>query len=352
MNEFTRRRTIQTVLAAGAVLPFTGGETLRAQPIDDYIARYVHPDLRTAARQFAAMSQGMSLTVEALPQTRQGASLMARPRLPEIPVEKREVPGGRGHPPVTVYLINAAPGEARPAILHMHGGGYIIGSAADSIGEVQALCKTLGCAAVTVEYRLAPETTYVGSVEDNYAALKWLHGNAAALGVDPNRIAVMGESAGGGHAALLAIAARDRGEVPVVFQCLVYPMIDDRSGTSRQPPAHVGKLLWTPERNRFGWASFLGAEPGGSAVPVAGVPARLENFAGLPPAFIGVGSLDLFHDEDVDYAQRLNAAGVPAELIVVPGAFHGFDMVPTKISQWFTAAKLDALRRGLGISAA
>ena len=234
----------------------------------------------------------------------------------------------------------------------MHGGGYILGSAADSIGEVQALCKSMGCTAVTVEYRLAPETTYAGSVEDNYAALKWLHGNAAALGVDPRRIAVMGESAGGGHAALVAIAARDRREVPVAFQCLVYPMIDHRSGTSRQPPAHVGKLVWTPDRNRFGWHSFLGVEPGRPAVPVSAVPARLGNVAGLPPAFIGVGSLDLFHDEDVDYAQRLNAAGVPAELIVVPGAFHGFDQAPARISQWFTAAKLDALRRGLGIAAA
>lgn len=351
MTDFSRRRTIQAALAAGAVLPFFRAEALLAQPVDDYIARYVHPELRTAARQFAAMTRGMTLSVEALPQMRQGSSQMARPRLPDVPVEKREVPGGRGHPPVTVYLVNAKPGEARPAILHMHGGGYVMGSAQDSIGEVQALCKTLGCAALTVEYRLAPETTYAGSLEDNYAALKWLHGNAGALGVDPKRIAVMGESAGGGHAALLAIAARDRGEVPIAFQCLIYPMIDDRAGSSRQPPPHVGKLLWTSERNRFGWRGFLGREPGGQAVPAAGVPARVANVAALPPAFIGVGSLDLFHDEDVDYAQRLNAAGVPAELIVVPGAFHGFDLIPSKISQWFTAAKLDALRRGLEIAA-
>lgn len=352
MTKFSRRRTIQAALAAGAALPLLRAEALLAQSLDDYIARYVHPELRTAARQFAAMTQGMAMTAEALPQIRKGASGMARPRLPDVPVERREVPGGRGQPPVTVYLINAKPGQARPAILHMHGGGYVMGSAEASIGEVQTLCKALGCAAVTVEYRLAPETTYAGSLEDNYAALKWLYGNAGALGVDPKRIAVMGESAGGGHAALLAIAARDRGEVPVAFQCLIYPMLDDQAGTSRRPPPHVGKLLWTPERNRFGWRSFLGREPGGPAVPAAGVPARLANVAGLAPAFIGVGSLDLFHDEDVDYAQRLNAAGVPTELIVVPGAFHGFDMMPAPISQWFTAAKLDALRRGLGIAAA
>ena len=161
----------------------------------------------------------------------------------------------------------------------------------------------------------------------------------------------MGDSAGGGHAAILAITARDRGEVPLAFQCLIHPMLDDRTGTTRKVPAHVGKLIWTAEGNRFGWESFLGMAPGRPSVPQEAVPARVENLAGLPPAFIGVGTLDLFVDEDIDYAQRLNAAGVPAELIVVPGAFHGFDGMPSKIGQWFNAAKLDALRRGLGLRA-
>ena len=160
----------------------------------------------------------------------------------------------------------------------------------------------------------------------------------------------MGESAGGGHAALLAITARDRGEVPVCFQCLIYPMLDDRTGSSRRMPWQVGNIVWTAEKNRFGWESFLGVKPGGRTVP-GGVPARVANLAGLPPAWIGVGSIDLFADEDVDYAQRLNRAGVPTELIVVPGAFHGFDspFFPAKITKWFNAAKLDALRRGLGL---
>lgn len=278
-------------------------------------------------------------------------SYAAKP-LTDVSYEKRVIPGSKGQPSVGVYVINAGRAGARPAILYTHGGGYIMGTALSGLAGVQALCKDLDCVAVTVDYRLAPETTFRGSIEDNYAGLKWLHDNAAALGVDPARIAVMGESAGGGHAALLAITARDRGEVPVAFQCLIYPMLDDRTGTTRKVPPHVGKLIWTPASNRFGWQSFLGMAPGGPSAPAGAVPARVENLADLPPAFIGVGTLDLFVDEDIDYAQRLNAAGVPVELIVVPGVFHAFDAlpVPSKVAQRFNAAKLNALRSGLGIS--
>ena len=208
---------------------------------------------------------------------------------------------------------------------------------------MQELCAKLDCVAVSVDYRLAPETTYAGSVEDNYAGLKWLHSNAATIGADPAKIAVMGESAGGGHAALLAITARDRGEVPICYQCLIYPMLDDRTGTSRKVPPHVGTLIWTPAQNYFGWESFLGTTPGKARAPKNAVPARVADLKGLPPAFIGVGTLDLFHDEDVDYAQRLNAAGINAELIVVPGAFHGFDGISmlrkNKLGDWFEATK-------------
>lgn len=131
-------------------------------------------------------------------------------------------------------------------------------------------------------------------------------------------------------------------------------MLDDRTGLTSQVPPHVGRIIWTPESNRFGWASFLGSSPDGRSVPMGALPARTRNLAGPPPAFIGVGSLDLFHDEDVEYAKRLNDAGVPSELIVVPGAFHGFDILPppTRVAAWFNAAKIEALRRGLSLSSA
>ena len=246
-------------------------------------------------------------------------------------------------------MINSKPGAKRPGILHTHGGGYVLGSAASGIRSLQDIAKELDCAIVTVDYRLAPETPYSGSIEDNYAGLRWLHEHAEELGVDPARVAVMGESAGGGHAALLALTARDRGQVPLAFQCLVYPMLDDRTGSTREVPSPIGTLLWTAASNRFGWRSFLGQEPGGPTAPSGAVPARVADLAGLPPAFIGVGSIDLFVDEDIEYARRLIAAGVPTELLVVPGAFHGFDGIAadTSVAKRFNAAKLDALRRGL-----
>ncbi|WP_083836074.1 alpha/beta hydrolase fold domain-containing protein [Sphingomonas elodea] len=169
----------------------------------------------------------------------------------------------------------------------------------------------------------------------------------AQLGVDRERIALMGESAGGGHAAMLAIAARDRGEVPLVLQLLVYPMLDDRTGSTRMPPDLVGAIGWTPAQNRFGWSSFLGVPAGSPSVPYGSVPARVADLRGLPPAFIGVGSIDLFVEEDMDYARRLIGAGVSTDLLVVPGAYHGFyGAVPqAPVSIRFVAAMHDALRR-------
>ncbi len=326
---------------------------LAASPSDEELLAHVHPDLREILRAYLPVIKSTKpLSASTLAAARQPSALTSKP-LSTVPYEKRTIPGRAGQPSVDVFVINAGKVGRRPAILHTHGGGFVVGRALDAVADLQEICRQLDCVAVTVDYRLAPETTYAGSLEDNYAGLKWLHDNSDQLGVDSARIAVMGESAGGGHAALLAIAARDRGEVRLAFQCLTYPMLDDRTGSSRSVPEHVGRIGWTAENNSFGWQSFLGMKPGTQAVPNNAVPARVANLSGLPPAFIGVGSIDLFHDEDVDYAQRLNAADVPTELIVVPGAFHGFDlpMIKAPISLWFTAAKIDALRRGLGIAA-
>jgi acetyl esterase/lipase len=180
----------------------------------------IHPELRAVIpqmRQFASLSP--PLTRANLPKLRAPNPLFNRPPFDTVSYEKRMIPVGRGHPDVAIYIVNAKPGTSRPAILHTHGGGYVMGSAESSVRQLQELCQKLDCLAVSVEYRLAPETGFAGSVEDNHAGLKWLHTHAAELGADPKRIAVTGESAGGGHAALLAIAARDRGEVPVCFQC-------------------------------------------------------------------------------------------------------------------------------------
>lgn len=217
-------------------------------------------------------------------------------------------------------------GVIHPALLHLHGGGYVLGSAFGNDAAQAALAAELACVIASVEYRLAPEFPHPTPVEDAYAALKWLHDEAASLQVDRSRIAVGGESAGGGLAAALALLARDRGEVPLVFQHLIYPMLDDRTVTAELHP-FAGEFRWTPAQNRFAWTALLGQEPGGADISPYAAAARAEDLSGLPPAFISVGALDLFIDEDIEYARRLIRAGVPTELHVFPGAFHGFDAV-------------------------
>jgi len=349
MMDLTRRTIMMGGLAV--TLAPIAGRAAAASPVAGEPLWFVHPELRPAAAMMQRMTASFpSISDKTLTAMREMNTKYARPPLSTIAVEKRVIPG-RGDPhDVVLYAVNAKPGTRRPGILHTHGGGYILGSATDGLVALQELASTLDCAIVTVDYRLAPETRYSGSIEDNYSGLRWLHDNADKLGVDPARIAVMGESAGGGHAALLAITARDRREVPVAFQCLIYPMLDDRTGSSRPVQGHVGTLLWTAEANRYGWRSFLGQEPGTKTVPPAAVPAREMDLSGLPPAWIGVGSIDLFAAEDMAYAQRLIAADVMTELVVVPGAFHGFDLIGasgTSIAQEFTASKIRALKRAL-----
>jgi acetyl esterase/lipase len=273
--------------------------------------------------------------------------LMQRFAARALPV--RRIARADGSPDVRVWIVDRRTQRTvpTPAVLHLHGGGYIGSSAALMFPTLKQLSTTLDCLVVSVDYRLAPETPFPGSLEDNYAALAWLHANAKELGVDPGRIAVMGESAGGGHAAALAIAARDRGEHALAFQVLVYPMLDDRTGSVSQPASGaVGAFIWTAPFNVLGWSCLLGMPAGSATPPHGAVPARVDNLAGLPPAWIGVGSLDLFHDEDVAYAARLKAAGVPTALDVAPGAYHGFDILvkDSPVSKAFTAAWMRALK--------
>ena len=309
---------------------------------------FVHPELRPFIAPIQQMIGPAGLDDRILAARRKldfGKPPMAQP-----PWFERVVPGLPGEPDVRVYVINAAPGDEaeKPAILHIHGGGFVMRDAKSAIQHLQELALQLDCVIVTVDYRLAPETPFPGALNDNYAGLKWLCENAVELGVDRARIALMGDSAGGGHAAMLAIALRDRGEALLVYQALVYPMLDDRTGSTRETPPHQGLVVWSPQENRFGWSALLGVRAGSRDVPYGSVPARVEDLRGLPPTFIGVGAIDLFVDEDIEYARRLIAAEVPTELIVVPGAFHGFDgLVQAKIVQQFNAALVSALRAAL-----
>lgn len=225
--------------------------------------------------------------------------------------------------PVRVHRAKDADGLL-PCLYSMHGGGYVIGTHRMEDAQFDRLCPTIGLVGVSVEYRLAPETPYPGPLEDCYRGLKWTYDHAEELGVDRNRIGIGGISAGGGLAAALALLARDRGEVPVAFQLLDCPMLDDRQVTasSRQD----GLPVWSRESNEFGWRSYLGDLYGTDDVPYTAAPGRATDLSGLPPAFVSVGSVDGFLEEDVDYALRLNRAGVPAELHVYPGACHGYQI--------------------------
>ena len=235
-----------------------------------------------------------------------------------------------------------------PCLYSMHGGGYVIGTYTTDDALFDELCPELGFMGVSVDYRLAPETTYPGPLEDCYRGLRWVHDHADELGIYLDRIGVMGGSAGGGLAAALCLLARDRGEVSVAFQLLESPMLDDRQVTpsSRQD----GLPVWSRGSNTFGWQSYLGDLYGRDDVPPTAAPARAPDLTGLPPAFVSVGAVDGFRDEDVDYALRLNQAGVPAELHVYPGACHGFSRLApdASVTQQCKRDMKEWLRRQLG----
>jgi len=337
-----------TISAGGAKPGAAASPVASATSIEARLAP-IAPELRPAARQMLELGFP-PITAETLRNMPAGAAPPPEPLLPEIAVAERQVPADGALPAVTVFVVNSSPAQRRPAILHIHGGGFLVGAARSELRYLQETARALDCVIVTVEYRLSPAARFSQSTEDTYAGLKWLYAHADELGVDRARIAIMGESAGGGHAAILAIKAHDRGEIPVAFQALVYPMLDDRTGSVGSVPPHIATVGWSAPENRLGWESFLGMEPGGPRVPVSAVPARRADLSGLAPAWIGVGGVDLFASEDMDYARRLTLANVPTELLVIPGAFHGFDRVAadTVPAKLFTKAKLNALRRAFG----
>jgi acetyl esterase/lipase len=245
-----------------------------------------------------------------------------------------------------VIRLHRPPGvtEPRAALLWIHGGGYVIGTPAQDDPICQELCRELGIVVAAVSYRLAPQHPFPAPLDDCFAGLSWLEEQPF---VDSSRLAVGGASAGGGLAAGVALRARAQG-IPLKLQLLVYPMLDDRT-CLRTDIDESDFRLWNLRGNNFGWRSYLGKEPGASDIPPLAAPARYEDLKGLAPAWIGVGTCDLFHDEDVSYAERLQAAGVACDLEVVDGAFHGFDSVAPKapVVRAFNASKVAALAAAL-----
>jgi acetyl esterase/lipase len=211
------------------------------------------------------------------------------------------------------------------AVLFFHGGGYIFGHIDLFDGPVSRYVSASGVPFLSVEYRRAPEHPFPTPVEDAYAALRWINEHAAELGVDPDRIGVMGDSAGGGMAAALTILARERGGPKITRQILLMPMLDDRTRTP--DPQIASNVLWSYDDSATAWPALLGEQAGGPEVPPTAAPARLEDATGLPPAYIEVGQIDVFRDEDLAYATKLSRAGVPVEFHLHPGAPHEFDSI-------------------------
>ena len=230
-----------------------------------------------------------------------------------------------GTPPFLVTVTTpTGNGGRRPAVLYIHGGGMVLGSPQTEAVGSGRMARELDAVVVSPDYRLAPEHPFPAALDDCMAALRWMRDNADELGIDPDRIAVTGSSAGGGLSAAVAQRAHDEG-IALRAQALVYPMIDDRTAL-RDDHGGRGRFLWTHASNRFGWTAYLGREPRMSDAPEYAAPARRVDLSGLAPAWVGVGDLDLFHDESVAYAERaLTECGVPCELVTVAGMYHGAD---------------------------
>ena len=298
------------------------------------------PSIELSAETLAAV-RAVSLPLTVDPQAAAG-----------VTIATRSVAGPPGAPAVGVRIYTPRNRKGTlPCIFHIHGGGYVVGSAADLEPLHCPTALALNAVIVSVDYRLAPETPFPGSIEDCYAALSWLFAAATELDVDVKRIGVMGESAGGGLAAALALLVRDRGRHRLAFQHLIYPMLDDRTCVTRSPHPYAGEFLWTVRNNAFGWSALLGVPPGSDGVSPYAAAARAEDLAGLPPTFLSTGALDLFLEEDIDYARRLARHGVPVELHVYPGAFHAFDLDPNSaVARAARRDSLAALSRALGNS--
>ena len=239
----------------------------------------------------------------------------------------------------------------KPALLWIHGGGYVMGSAGDTDQTLAQIALETDCTVFSVDYRLAPEHAYPAALDDCFDCLLWLQKHANQLKIDPARIAIGGASAGAGLTAALALRARDEGTQQVLFQLLIYPMLDHRHRTPSSR-AIQDPNLWNEQTNRLAWALYLGALTDHDEIPLYASASLAADLTNLPPAFVCVGDLDIFLDEDIDYAQRLLQAGVPTELHVYPGAIHGFDMLApdAAISQRLRTDVNNALQKAFDVA--
>jgi acetyl esterase/lipase len=285
----------------------------------------IHPELQQAAKTSPKFSYNkksiwlINLLMKFMPSPK---------NLEGILIENIHIPGQDDRAQVRLRIYNPeSVAVPTPALIWMHGGGYLIGRPEQDDASCIQYVRELGITVVSVDYRLAPNHPFPAGLDDCYSALQWV---TQELNINTKRIAVGGNSAGAGLATALVQLAHDRQEIKPAFQLLIYPMLDDRT-VLRTDIDDSSNITWHHKDNRFGWESYLGRKCGADDVPAYSVPARREDLSDLPPAWIGVGSLDIFHDEDVAYAQRLKECGIECELNVIQGAFHGFDVFDPQI---------------------
>ncbi|WP_369789933.1 alpha/beta hydrolase [Rouxiella sp. WC2420] len=311
----------------------------------------VDPELQPLLKNYVDFKLEYSALL-ALREQRQAAALGAMELNDglKLSVTEKLISGLPGEPEVRLLII-APPADSklRMGILHLHGGGYIFGSPEQSLSLTRSTAAEQDCVVISVDYRLAPESPFPAALSDSYAALIWMSEHAGELGISRQHIGVMGDSAGAGLAAALALYVRDRGGPALAFQNLMFPMLDDRTVLETDPNPVTGEFVWTREANNYAWNAYLTGErlpqfhteqawaktesarlkhsknaAGGENVSIYAAPSRSTELSGLPPAWLSVGTIDLFFDENMEYARRLARDGVALELNVYPGAFHGF----------------------------
>ena len=306
----------------------------------------IHPELQQAAKKSPKFNFSrknlwlisLLMSLRPSPKTRE-----------DILVEDISIPGQADRTKIRLRIYKPKSSSTpTPVLIWLHGGGYVMGKPEMDDLRCAQYVRELGIPIVSVDYRYAPKHPFPIGLEDSYSALKWVEAHSQQLGIDAKRIAIGGASAGGGLAAALIQLAYDRQEIKPIFQLLVYPMLDDRT-VLRADIDDSNNFTWTQESNRFGWESYLGKKCGAEDVPAYSVPARREDLSGLPPAWIGVGTLDVFHNEDVAYAQKLKKCDVECDIHIAPDAFHGFDVFDPQLSivQEFRKSQISGLKKYL-----